>query len=201
MVAIIDYGMGNIASVQKALKLLGIESCITSDHKLIKNSSHILLPGVGSFRQGMDNLRERGLDVLLREEVIDNNKPFLGVCLGMQLIFEKGTEPYINDGLGWIKGTVEKFETGDLRIPHMGWNNISIKKKECFPEETGKDYYFIHSYHVVPDDKKVIAATVQYGFEVVASVKMNNIFATQFHPEKSQQAGLNLLKHYFSLNA
>ena len=198
MVAIIDYGMGNVASVQKALNFLRIENCITNNHQEIKNATAILLPGVGSFNQGMKNLRELELDILLTEEVIINKKKFLGICLGMQLILEKGMEPNENKGLGWIKGEVIKFEMTDLSVPHIGWNNVTVKNNSYFDNCDSLDFYFIHSYHAVPSDQNDIAATVDYGIIAVASIKKNNIFATQFHPEKSQSAGLELLKNYFS---
>lgn len=201
MVAIIDYGMGNVASVQKALHFLNIKSVITGDHEMIKDSQYILLPGVGSFMQGMKNLKERGLDDLLTGEVIDRQKKFLGICLGMQLLIENGTEPEDCKGLGWIKGKVEKLELSDLKVPHMGWNNINILNDTFYKNVKDLDYYFIHSYHMVPDDKNVISATVNYGIDIVASVQKDNIFATQFHPEKSQSAGLELLKSFFNRNA
>jgi glutamine amidotransferase len=201
MVAVIDYGMGNVASVQKALDFLNIKSIITNDQILIKDSSIILLPGVGSFAQGMKNLKELSLIDLLNEEVLIKQKPFLGICLGMQLIMEKGTEPYECDGLGWIEGEVNKFQFLDLKIPHMGWNNIQVSNDTYFKNITNNDFYFIHSYHVKTKNKEDIAATVKYGFDVVASVQKDNIFATQFHPEKSQAAGLSLLKNFFDINA
>lgn len=197
MVAIIDYGMGNVASVQKALNFLKIENIITADHKEISASTAILLPGVGSFNQGMANLKERGLIELLTTEVIENKKKFLGICLGMQLIMDYGSEPEVTKGLGWISGEVIKFELDNLAIPHMGWNSITSKNNTYFNKLDQSDFYFVHSYHVVPNDKSAIAATVNYGFEVVASIQKNNIFATQFHPEKSQNAGLELIKNYF----
>jgi glutamine amidotransferase len=197
MVAIIDYGMGNVASVQKALNFLKIENIITSDHNEISASTAILLPGVGSFKQGMANLNERGLVELLTKEVIENKKKFLGICLGMQLIMDQGSEPEVTKGLGWISGEVIKFELENLAIPHMGWNSITNKNNKYFNDLDQSDFYFVHSYHVVPNDKSTIAATVNYGFEVVASLHNNNIFATQFHPEKSQNAGLELIKNYF----
>ena len=198
MVAIIDYGMGNVASVQKALNFLKIESVITADHQTISNADCILLPGVGSFAQGMKNLNDSGLVELLTNEVIVKQKKFIGICLGMQLIMEKGIEPHECKGLGWVKGKVVKFEFEDLNIPHMGWNDITVVNPQFYKENDPKDFYFIHSYHVVPENKEDIAATVHYGFDVVASLQKGNIFATQFHPEKSQTAGLNLLKTYFS---
>lgn len=201
MVAIIDYGMGNVASVQKALNFLHIKNVITDDHQIISNADFILLPGVGSFAQGMKNLKERGLVELLTNEVVVKQKKFLGICLGMQLIMEKGIEPHECKGLGWVKGQVVKFELENLNVPHMGWNDISIVNPTFYEEGQPKDYYFIHSYHVVPDNKEDIAATVSYGFDVVASIQKGNIFATQFHPEKSQTAGLSLLKTFFSKSA
>lgn len=201
MVAIIDYGMGNVASVQKALNFLKIENVITCDHEVIKNAKTILLPGVGSFVQGMKNLTERGLDKLLTDEVVVKKKNFIGICLGMQLIMENGTEPFECKGLGWIKGNVIKFELENLSVPHMGWNNIHVLNDTYYKECKTNDFYFIHSYHVVPEYKQDIAITVEYGFDVVASIQKDNIFATQFHPEKSQNAGLSLLKTYFEINA
>ena len=201
MVAIIDYGMGNVASVQKALNFLDIKSVITADHEVIRNAESILLPGVGSFSQGMQNLRERGLVDLLNEQVIEKQKPFIGICLGMQLIMQRGNEPEECLGLGWIAGEVMKFELLELNVPHMGWNNILIRNNTYFKDCQTKDFYFIHSYHVVPKNNEDIAATVEYGFDVVASIQRKNIFATQFHPEKSQSAGLSILKTFFKINA
>jgi glutamine amidotransferase len=201
MIAIIDYGLGNVASVQKALKFLGFNCQITDNHKVIKSSNVILLPGVGSFAQGMENLHQRNLVDLLTEEVVVNQKAFLGICLGMQLILEMGTEPQPCQGLGWIKGKVVKFEDKNLTIPHMGWNNIQIHNSTYLNNLPLHDFYFIHSYHVVPEEPEVIAATVNYGSNVVACVQKENIFATQFHPEKSQSAGLTLLKNFMDFHA
>ncbi|MEY4011035.1 MAG: imidazole glycerol phosphate synthase subunit HisH [Bacteroidota bacterium] len=201
MVAIIDYGMGNVASVQKALNFLKISSVITDDHKVIKEAKTILLPGVGSFAQGMKNLNDRGLVELLTDEVVLKKKNFIGICLGMQLIMENGTEPFESKGLGWVKGSVVKFELQDLSVPHMGWNNIEILNDTYYKECQTDDFYFIHSYHVVPENKEDISTTVNYGFDVVSSIQKGNIFATQFHPEKSQNAGLSLLKTFFEINA
>lgn len=198
MVVIIDYGMGNVASVQKALNVLNIASCITADVFEIENSTHIVLPGVGSFLQGMKNLRDTGLDKVLTDQVMNKKKKFLGICLGMQLIAEKGFEPNENTGLGWVKGQVVKFEDPKISIPHMGWNNIEVHNDTFYKDITSSDFYFIHSYHFVAEDKNVIAASVNYGLDYVASIQQDNIFATQFHPEKSQVAGLTILKSFFS---
>lgn len=198
MIAIVDYGMGNVASVQKALNCLHLNSLITDDHKLISDSDFIILPGVGSFKQGMNNLKEKKLDHLLTDLVINKNHKFLGICLGMQLIAEFGSEPERCDGLGWIKGEVKKIESDVLRIPHMGWNDIEIMNPNYYDEINSKDFYFIHSYHFVPSDESVIDSYVVYGSKLVASVQQKNIFATQFHPEKSQESGLKLLKNYFT---
>ncbi len=197
MVAIIDYGMGNVASVQKALEFLNIENTITDDHSMIQSCDVILLPGVGSFAQGMRNLRERNLIDILTNEVMVKKKKFIGICLGMQLMMDKGIEPYECAGLGWVRGEVAKLEIENLNVPHMGWNNIEVFKNEYYKNCISKDFYFIHSYHVVPNIDSDIAATVNYGFNIVASIQKENIFATQFHPEKSQTTGLMLLRTYF----
>ena len=197
MVAIIDYGMGNVASMEKALRFLKIESKITRDHSIIDESDAIILPGVGSFEQGMENLKNLQLIDLLNDQIFNKKKKFLGVCLGMQLVMEKGFEPNECKGLGWIKGEVVKMTPENLSIPHLGWNNIEIKKDQVlFNDIESLDFYFIHSYKVVPENKESIVATVDYGQEITASMRFENIFTTQFHPEKSQDSGLKLLKNY-----
>lgn len=198
MIAIVDYGMGNVASVQKALNFLSLQSIITNDHKLIAESNYIVLPGVGSFKQGMANLKEHKLDELLTKLVINEKKNFLGICLGMQLIAEYGNEPDRCKGLGWIKGEVKKIDAPHLRIPHMGWNDIEIKNATYFNGITSNDFYFIHSYHFEVTDTNDISSYVNYGDKLVSSIQHENMFATQFHPEKSQDSGLQLLRNYFS---
>ena len=195
-IAIVKYGMGNVASVQKALNKLGYTSIITNNHNEIKQADLILLPGVGSFKKGMENLHESGLVDLLTQEVVVNKKPFLGICLGMQLIASKGTEPEFINGLGWIDGEVVKIEsTKGLRIPHLGWNTvISSTNDEFYSEFNGQDYYFIHSYHFKVANKNEVIFTVPYDGDLVAAVQKNNIHAMQFHPEKSQTVGMQLLK-------
>ena len=197
MIAIVDYGMGNVASVQKALNFLNLKSIITKDHQLIADANYIVLPGVGSFKQGMSNLKEHKLDELLTKLVIHEKKNFLGICLGMQLIAEFGNEPEKCEGLGWIKGEVKKMESQYLRIPHMGWNNIDIINETYFNGILSKDFYFIHSFHFDVTNIKDVSSFVNYGDKLVSSIQHENIFATQFHPEKSQESGLKLLKNYF----
>ena len=197
MIAIVDYGMGNVASVQKALNFLNLKSIITKDHQLIAVANYIVLPGVGSFKQGMCNLKEHKLDELLTKLVIHEKKNFLGICLGMQLIAEFGNEPEKCEGLGWIKGEVKKMESHHLRIPHMGWNDIDIINETYFNGILSKDFYFIHSFHFDVTNIKDVSSFVNYGDKLVSSIQHENIFATQFHPEKSQESGLKLLKNYF----
>jgi glutamine amidotransferase len=195
-IAIIKYGMGNVASVQKSIKKLGYNSIITNDHAEIQRSDFIILPGVGSFSTGIENLHTLDLVNILTEEVIDKKKPFLGICLGMQLIATVGNEPYKINGLGWIDGEVVKIEAHkNMRIPHLGWNNVTVENKEDFYHEfEGLDYYFIHSYHFNAVNSEDVVLKVNYGTPLVAALQKDNIYAMQFHPEKSQESGMCLLK-------
>jgi glutamine amidotransferase len=199
MIAIIDYGMGNLRSVQKGFERVGREAVVTSDAKTILNASKVVLPGVGAFPDCMRNLREYGLiDVVLQS--INSGKPFLGICLGLQLLFTESEEFGLSKGLDVIKGRVIRFRLSDasLKIPHMGWNAVSIKRRPpALLDVPDNSYvYFVHSFHVVPEDKSVIATTTDYGREFVSSVWKDNIFAVQFHPEKSQALGLSILKRF-----
>jgi glutamine amidotransferase len=200
-VAIINYGMGNVASVEKALKYLSYDTIITNDHNQIEASTHIFLPGVGSFAQGITNLNEYGLIDILNEQVLIKKKPFFGICLGMQLIATKGHEPSESLGLGWIDGEVIKMEEPDNSIPHLGWNNIYSFGNTLTKNYHKKDFYFIHSYHFKVQNKADVAAEVEYGSRYVAAIHKGNIFATQFHPEKSQHSGLGLMKSFFDFYA
>jgi len=196
-IAIIKYGMGNVASVQKALKKLGYSSIITDNHEEIKQADFIILPGVGSFDLGMKNLRDLGLVDLLTREVVVKKKPFLGICLGMQLLATYGNEPCKGAGLGWIDGEVVKIVSEKkLRIPHLGWNNVQTvgNHSDFYQEFADLDYYFIHSYHFVAENRKEVVLEVIYDTPMVAALQKENIYATQFHPEKSQDAGARLLK-------
>ena len=193
--------MGNVASVDKAIRYLGHESLITNDPIEINNSDFIILPGVGAFAQGMKNLNKLGLVDLLYKQVIEYKKPFLGICLGMQLIATKGYEPYETNGLGWVEGEVIKINDPNKSIPHLGWNEITVKNNSFLMEFEQKDFYFIHSYHFKVTKSADIAATVNYGNTYVAAIQKNNIFASQFHPEKSQTSGLNLIKNFLNYHA
>ena len=199
MIAIIDYGMGNLRSVQKGFERMGREAVVTRDPKTILDASKVVLPGVGAFPDCMRNLEEYGLIDAVQKSIA-SGKPFLGICLGLQLLFTESEEFGISKGLDVIKGRVVRFKMQDpaFKIPHMGWNSVAIRRRPPaladVPE--GSHFYFVHSFHVVPEDKGVIATTTDYGMEFVSSVWKDNIFATQFHPEKSQALGLSILKHF-----
>ncbi len=206
MIAIIDYGMGNLRSVQKAFERIGHSAVVTRDKKIINDADKIVLPGVGAFPDCMKNLADLGLIEPIIKGV-EAGKPFLGICLGLQLLFTESEEFGTHKGLDIIKGRVIRFPEGlssngtRLKIPHMGWNEIRMKKKtpvlDGIPE--GSYLYFVHSYYVVPQDKDIIATTTYYGVEFVSSIWKDNIFACQFHPEKSQQAGLKILVNFGGL--
>lgn len=202
MIAIVDYGMGNIASVQNALGLLGAEGVVTARAEDFERATHIILPGVGAFPDGMRELKERGLIPLLQKEVLEKKKPFLGICLGMQLLCEKGEEGGETAGLGWIPGTTRKFNIDEkvLRLPHIGWDEVSPKADaRLFSGIPSRDFYFVHSYVVEPEDKEMISATGDYGGVFAAAVQKDAIFGVQFHPEKSQKAGLTVLRNFINL--
>ena len=204
MIAIIDYGMGNLRSVQKGFEKVGHKAIVTSDPATIKDASHVVLPGVGAFPDCMRNLDEKGLlDIV--PKVINSGRPFLGICLGLQLLFTESEEFGIHKGLDIIKGRVVKFdfsaqslEASHLKVPHMGWNTVAVKRRPPAMEgiDEGAYFYFVHSYYVVPEDEKVVATTTAYGVEFASSIWKDNLFATQFHPEKSQEKGLRILKNF-----
>lgn len=197
-VAIINYGMGNVASVEKAVNYLGHNAIITNDAFEISEADCIVLPGVGAFAQGMENLIKYGLVEILNKEVNINKKPFLGICLGMQLLASKGFEPFETSGLGWVDGIVQKMEEPNKSIPHLGWNELKSNSSSFLKEFNDVDFYFIHSYHFDVSNSEEVAGTVEYGKNYVAAIKKDNIFATQFHPEKSQVAGLEVMKLFFN---
>jgi glutamine amidotransferase len=178
---------------------MGHDAVVTSEAKTILNASKVVLPGVGAFPDCMRNLHEYGLIDAVHQSV-SSGKPFLGICLGLQLLFTESEEFGISKGLDIIKGRVIRFKMQDstLKIPHMGWNSVSIKRRPpaLADVQDGSHFYFVHSFHVVPEDKGVIATTTHYGFEFVSSIWKDNIFAAQFHPEKSQTVGLSILKRF-----
>ena len=200
MIAIIDYGMGNLRSVQKGFERMGREAVVTREPHTILDASKVVLPGVGAFPDCMRNLEEYGLIDPIQKSIA-SGKPFLGICLGLQLLFTESEEFGLSRGLDIIKGRVVRFkgpEFADLKIPHMGWNAVSIKRRPPALADVpdNSHFYFVHSFHVVPEDKGVIATTTDYGIDFVSSVWKDNIFATQFHPEKSQALGLSILKRF-----
>lgn len=202
MIAIIDYGAGNIQSVYKALKFIGADCKVTSDKDEILNADGAILPGVGSFGDAMDTMTKRGIkDTII--EYTKSGKPFLGICLGLQLLFPESEETPGVKGLDIFKGTITKISNQNrtLKIPHMGWNNISIKQKNgIFKDIEGEPYvYFVHSFYLKAQDKDIVAATTQYGVEIDAAVQKGNIIATQFHPEKSGGVGLKMLKNFVEM--
>ena len=196
MVTIIDYGSGNLRSVQKALERVGVEACITDDPNVVAESSHLVLPGVGAFGDAIRAIRGRGLvEPILAH--IRADRPFLGICMGLQLLFESGSEGGHHEGLGVLTGEVTRFELPPgMKIPHMGWNQVSWRTAGT-SQPAGNDgdhFYFVHSYVARPRDETVIAATSDYGGPFCAAVARGRLFATQFHPEKSQSAGMELLR-------
>ena len=204
-VVIIDYNMGNLRSVQKAFEKVGCDAIISNDLNIIKNADKIVLPGVGAFKDGMKHLAKLNLIEILNEETIINKKPFLGICLGMQLLSKISYENGQTDGLGWIDAEVIKFDftTLDkkLKIPHVGWNNTNYKNDNKLFKKipNNSDFYFVHSYHFCTQED-VVTSTTDYGFDFVSSVNKDNIFAFQFHPEKSQTVGLKLIENFVNLN-
>jgi imidazole glycerol-phosphate synthase subunit HisH len=199
LIAIIDYGMGNLRSIHKAFEHVGCKARVTRDPTVIADASHVVLPGVGAFPDCMRNLEQFGLITSINR-VVRSGKPFLGICLGLQLLFTEGEEFGRHPGLAILKGRVVRFPfgPGGLKVPHMGWNQLrQVKPLALFHgTEESAYYYFVHSYYVVPEDERVSATTTTYGIEFVSSVQHENIFACQFHPEKSQVAGLALLRAF-----
>lgn len=203
MIAIIDYGMGNLRSVQKGFERVGFDAEVTSDPARLHAADKIVLPGVGAFRDCIRNLEQGGFIEPIHK-VISEGRPFLGICLGLQLLFSESEEFGLHKGLGVIPGTVVRFpegmhESGEkLPVPHMGWNQIAFNAPAPLFNgiADGSNVYFVHSYYVKPEDPAVVAATCTYGIEFCAAISHNNVMATQFHPEKSQGIGLQMLKNF-----
>jgi imidazole glycerol-phosphate synthase subunit HisH len=203
MIAIIDYGMGNLRSVQKGFEKVGFDAVVTADPRVVLEADKVVLPGVGAFPDCMRNL-ERGGFVEPLLKVLQDGRPFLGICLGLQLLFTESEEFGVHKGLNVIPGRVVRFPEGmteggeELKVPHMGWNQVSIKRRPPALQgiEDGANFYFVHSYYVQPEDTSVVATTTGYGIDFCSSIWKDNIVATQFHPEKSQEKGLAILKNF-----
>lgn len=202
---IIDYGMGNLRSVANAFRSLGHPAQIVTDPAELSSADRIVLPGVGAFGDGMRNLNEKGWTKALEEEILKKGKPFLGLCLGMQLLATTGTEHGRHDGLNWVPGTVVKMQVDDLatRVPHIGWNDVQITKAAGLYAGLGDNqvFYFVHSYVFQPENSNVVTGVCSHGPEFIASVEAGNISGTQYHPEKSQKAGITVLGNFLSLNS
>lgn len=201
MIAIIDYGAGNLQSVKKAFDFIGAESVITDNPETINACDKILLPGVGSFGDAMDSMTKKGLVETVKQNAL-SGKPFLGICLGLQLLFEESEESPGVKGLGIFKGKIKKFSSDmSLKIPHIGWNSLEIKQKDTlFKDIPENSYvYFVHSYYLHAEDENEIATVTNYGIDFHSAVGKDNIFATQFHPEKSGDVGLQILRNFASM--
>ena len=198
-ICILDYGSGNVGSVKNILEFLKFDFIISNSIQSIKDSSHIILPGVGAFGKSMEKIKKNiPLDVL-EDEIINKKKPFLGICVGMQVLFNSSEEFGNFEGLGWLKGKVKKIKAKIL--PHVGWNEIEITKENALLRnlENNKDFYFVNSFHSIPDDKNIIISETKYEEKFCSAIQKDNIFAVQFHPEKSQLAGQIILKNFFSI--
>ncbi len=198
MIAIIDYGAGNIASICNMFRYIGLEVEITRDANVISKASHIVLPGVGAFDRGMQKIREYGLDRILAEEVLIKKKPTLGICLGMQLM-GRSSEEGVEEGLGWIEMDTFRLPNETLKVPHMGWNEISGVNKNPLVIEEKQRFYFVHSYYVKPKNQVTSIMKTSYGLEFTSAVMADNILGVQFHPEKSHRYGMSLLSNFGAL--
>ena len=202
MVAIIDYDAGNIKSVQKAIEYLGEEVIITREPEVILNASRVILPGVGAFGDAMEKLHKYNLVDVIRE-VVKREIPFLGICLGLQLLFETSDETPGVQGLGILKGKIKRIpDHGELKIPHIGWNSLAFPNRGRLYEGISEEsyVYFVHSYYLDAEDKGIVVATTEYGTTIHASVEQGNVFACQFHPEKSSSVGLKILDNFLKIS-
>ena len=201
MIAIIDYDAGNVKSVEKALQLLGQEAVLTRDKELLLKADKVILPGVGAFGNAMEKLHQYGLvDVI--HQIVEKGTPFLGICLGLQLMFESSEESPGVKGLGLLKGRIVRIpEESGLKVPHIGWNDLSFpKESRLFQGLKGGEYvYFVHSYYLQAEDEIDVAATTEYGVHIHAAVEHGHIFACQFHPEKSASVGLQIIKNFVEI--
>lgn len=203
-VVIVDYGLGNLWSVRNAFEFMGVEAIVSAEPAVISRSSCVILPGVGSFGSGMENLRKRGLVEALSDVVLNKGIPMLGICLGMQLLADESEEAPGVKGLGWIPGKIKRFRHKALRLPHMGFNEVvpCRDRKDFFRDDNGKvsDFYFVHSYCFHPEDERHVLAVTNYGSKFVSAVAKNGIVGVQFHPEKSQSSGLNFIADFMKFS-
>ncbi len=201
MIIVVDYGMGNLRSIEYKLQKEGVAAAVSSDPAQIRRADKLILPGVGYFSKGMQNLSERGLTEALTEAVMEEGKPVMGICLGMQL-FTRWSEEGDAPGLGWIEADTRRFDfsaqAGGLTVPHVGWETLTAKKKHRLLDgvETGQRFYFTHSYHVVCERAEDVLTSSRYGYEFVSSVQHGNICGTQFHPEKSHRRGFQMILNF-----
>ena len=201
MIAIIDYGAGNMKSVEKALDFLGQETIVTGDAKQILSADKVILPGVGAFGDAMEHLKEKKLDEVIRQ-VAAKGTPFLGICLGMQLLFDRSDEAPGVEGIGLLEGEILRIpKLGEMKIPHMGWNSLHFENNgRLFRGIQEQSYvYFVHSYYLKAKEETIVKASTEYGVHIHASVEKGNVFACQFHPEKSSDIGLQILKNFVEL--
>jgi glutamine amidotransferase len=202
-VVIVDYGMGNLRSVKRKIIRFGVDAQVTNDPNVIKNASKLILPGVGHFAKGIENLKNSGIYNILNEKVLIERIPILGICLGMQ-IMAKNSQEGDSSGLGWFNADIVKFKVQNnlkYKVPHIGWNNISKKKDSILFKGIKKDsmFYFVHSFHIACQDKQDILTTTEYEYSFTSSIQKDNIYGTQFHPEKSHDCGELILKNFIEL--
>jgi len=195
-IVIIDYGLGNLMSLLYKFKKIGINATVSSNEKEIENAEKLILPGVGHFAKGIENLKKYNLIPVLNRKVFEEKTPILGICLGMQLLTQRSEEGHV-EGLGWVDAETKRFSLNGLKIPHMGWNTVEIKRENVlFKDIENPRFYFVHSYHVCCKDENDILATTNYGYDFASALNRENIYGVQFHPEKSHKSGIKLLKNF-----